>query len=91
MSGCGCGKSSAPCVPGKGERGLTGARGPQGDPGPAGPSTRSGRGIAVFVQNVEPDQNDFNSAYGTIEGFGVNGITGSDQIKAGDLWIDVCA
>ena len=50
----------------------------------------SGRGIAVFVQNLEPNQGDFDTQYGTIEGFGVNGITGSNVIKAGDLWIENC-
>ena len=90
MSKKGC-VECKPCGSTKGERGLQGPQGPQGEPGPAGPSTRSGRGVAVFVQNIEPDQTDFDNQYGAIEGFGVNGITGADEIKAGDLWIDACA
>tara|TARA_R110002126_G_scaffold158322_4_gene305723 strand:- start:13336 stop:13818 length:483 start_codon:yes stop_codon:yes gene_type:complete len=73
--------------------------GPQGDPGTnglpgqaGGPGTNgfSGRGIAVFVQNLQPNQTDFDNQYSGIEGFGVNGIPGSDVIKAGDLWIEDC-
>lgn len=59
--------------------------------GEDGPYGLSGRGVAVFVQTLEPTQTDFDTAYGTVEGFGVNGISGSNQIKAGDIWIENCA
>jgi hypothetical protein len=59
------------------------------DGGPGAPGF-SGRGVAVFVQNTEPNQTDFNNQYGLIEGFGQNGIPGSNQIKPGDIWIENC-
>jgi hypothetical protein len=42
------------------------------------------------VQTPEPTNIDFNLQYGTVEGFGVNYITGNNQIKPGDLWIEPC-
>jgi hypothetical protein len=85
------------CVGSQGATGLPGPKGNPGDPGTPGPigipgiDGLSGRGIAVFVQTTEPTLSDFNSLYGTIEGFGVNYISGNNQIKAGDLWIEPCA
>ena len=46
-----------------------------------------GRGVAVFIQDIEPIQTDFDDKYGEIDGFGVNGITGSNTFKPGDIWI----
>jgi hypothetical protein len=73
------------------EPGPEGSPGTPGQPGQPGTNGFSGRGIAVFVQDLEPDQTDFNNQYSAIEGFGVNGIPGSNVIKAGDLWIEDCA
>jgi hypothetical protein len=50
-------------------------------------ATKSGRGIAVFVQPIAPTQGDFNVKYGSTDGFGVNNIIGADHIQAGDIWI----
>lgn len=50
----------------------------------------AGRGIAVFVQTAEPTQANFNTAYGTVPGFGINNLPGANAIKPGDLWIDSC-
>jgi hypothetical protein len=46
-----------------------------------------GRGVAVFIQTSEPNQTDFNNQYGEVDGFGQNFITGSNELKPGDLWI----
>ena len=73
-----------------GPPGPPGDTGVQGDPGTPGTNGLSGRGIAVFTQALQPNQTDFNNQYGTIEGFGVNGIPGSAVIKPGDLWIEDC-
>lgn len=76
-----------------GPAGLAGAPGPQGPIGPNGidgidgTDGLVGRGVAVFVQELEPRQVDFDTQYGTIPGFGVDGLPGSDTFKAGDLWI----
>lgn len=67
--------------------GEEGAQGPVGQVGPIG---KSGRGVAVFVQVDAPDNADFNTFYGTVEGFGVNFISGNNQIKPGDIWIEPC-
>lgn len=69
---------------------CNGCPGPAGLPGPAGTDGKSGRGVAVFVQLTEPTPIDFNTLYGSVEGFGVNYIAGNNQIKAGDLWIEPC-
>lgn len=50
-----------------------------------------GRGIAVFVQDEEPTQEDFDELYGEVSGFGIQGISGSNQIKPGDLWLALCS
>jgi hypothetical protein len=50
----------------------------------------AGRGIAVFVQTAQPTQANFNTAYGTVSGFGINNLPGANVIKPGDLWIDSC-
>ena len=73
-----------------GEQGEQGEQGDKGDQGDNGTNGFSGRGIAVFVQDPEPTQTDFDNQYGNIQGFGVNGTPGSSQIKAGDLWIEDC-
>jgi hypothetical protein len=78
------------CTTKRGERGLRGATGPAGPAGATGANGLSGRGVAVFVQVDEPTQTDFNNQYGLTEGFGQNGIVGSNQIKAGDIWIENC-
>jgi hypothetical protein len=76
-----------------GPAGAAGAPGPQGPIGPDGNDGIDGtdgligRGVAVFVQELEPDQDDFDAQYGTVPGFGVDGIPGSDTFKPGDLWI----
>jgi hypothetical protein len=67
-----------------GEDGSDGVDGLDGEDGDDG---KSGRGVAVFVQGTQPNNTDFNTLYGSIEGFGVNFITGNNQIKAGDIWI----
>jgi hypothetical protein len=46
-----------------------------------------GRGVAVFVKPCQPNQIDFDTQYGTVQGFGVNGLPGSQTFKPGDLWI----
>ena len=51
------------------------------------PNPLTGRGVAVFIQDEEPIQTDFDVKYGEIDGFGINGITGSDTFKPGDIWI----
>ena len=48
-----------------------------------------GRGIAVFIQSASPVQSDFDNKYGSVDGFGVNGITGSNTFKDGDIWIKI--
>lgn len=48
-----------------------------------------GRGVAVFVQSAVPTQTDFDTKYGSVDGFGVNGITGSNTFKDGDIWIKI--
>lgn len=60
----------------------------QGADGEDGTDGISGRGVAVFFQDTEPDQSDFDSQYSNVEGFGVNGVTGSDTFKPGDLWVN---
>lgn len=79
-----------------GEPGNDGAPGTPGTPGAPGTDGtdgtdgKSGRGVAVFIQLTQPTSTDFNTLYGSVEGFGVNYITGNNQIKAGDLWIEPC-
>jgi hypothetical protein len=76
-----------------GPAGATGAPGPQGVAGPAGQDGDdglTGRGVAVFVQDTTPTQIDFDTLYGTVDGFGVNGLPGSETFKPGDLWINDC-
>ena len=76
--------------------GPTGPAGPQGLQGPIGPDGNDGtdglvgRGIAVFVQDTTPDTDDFDTLYGAVQGFGVNGIAGSNTFKPGDVWIENC-
>lgn len=76
--------------------GPTGPAGPQGLQGPIGPDGNDGtdglvgRGIAVFVQNTTPTQPNFDTLYGAVQGFGINGIAGSNTFKPGDLWLDLC-
>ena len=70
-----------------GNDGINGDPGANGNPGADG---LFGRGVAAFVQNTQPTQTDFNNDYGTIDGFGVNGIPGSNTFKPGDLWIEIC-
>lgn len=48
-----------------------------------------GRGVAVFIQPAFPTQADFDAKYGNVDGFGVNGITGSNTFKDGDIWIKI--
>lgn len=48
-----------------------------------------GRGVAVFIQSSSPVQADFNTKYGSVDGFGVNGIAGSNTFKDGDIWIKI--
>ena len=48
-----------------------------------------GRGIAVFIQSAFPTQSDFNTKYGNVDGFGINGTTGSNTFKDGDIWIKI--
>ena len=48
-----------------------------------------GRGVAVFIQSSFPTQADFDAKYGSVDGFGVNGITGSNTFKDGDIWIKI--
>ena len=84
------------CIGATGAEGATGVQGHPGNPGPQGligiPGLDglSGRGVAVFIQNTQPTATDFNTLYGTVQGFGVNYIFGNNQIKAGDLWIEPC-
>lgn len=52
-------------------------------------STLKGRGIAVFVQSSIPTQTDFNTKYASVDGFGTNGISGSNTFKDGDIWIKI--
>jgi hypothetical protein len=87
-------------IPGpQGPQGIPGPAGSAGAPGPQGPIGPNGndgddgligRGVAVFVQDTTPDQDDFDALYGTIPGFGVNGIPGSNTFKPGDIWISTC-
>jgi hypothetical protein len=79
------GLTGAPGVPGA--AGINGANGTDGTDGVDG---KSGRGIAVFSQVSIPTNADFNLEYGGVEGFGVNYITGNNQIKPGDIWIEPC-
>jgi len=78
----------------QGVAGPDGPAGPQGLQGPAGPAGVDGtdglvgRGVAVFAQSTTPNQSDFDAAYGAVDGFGVNGISGSNTFKPGDLWIE---
>jgi hypothetical protein len=80
----------------QGIAGPTGPAGPQGLQGTQGPAGLDGedgligRGVAVFVQNDQPDQDDFDTLYGSVDGFGVNGIPGSNTFKPGDLWLEDC-
>lgn len=48
-----------------------------------------GRGVAVFIQSASPTQTDFNTKYGNVDGFGINGIAGSNTFKDGDIWIKI--
>jgi hypothetical protein len=50
-------------------------------------SLKTGRGVAVFTQLTEPTQTDFNTEYGSVDGFGVNKITGANTFRPGDIWI----
>jgi len=87
-------------IPGpQGPQGIPGPAGPAGAPGPQGPIGPDGndgadglvgRGVAVFVQSSEPTQDEFNNLYGEVDGFGVNGIPGSETFKPGDIWISNC-
>ena len=82
--------------------GPTGNPGQPGDPGPigstgatglagqSGQNGLTGRGVAVFVQNTEPTQIDFDNEYSNVSGFGIKNLPGNDQIKPGDLWIENC-
>jgi hypothetical protein len=81
----------------QGPQGIPGPAGPAGAPGPQGLQGNSGddgedgltgRGIATFVINTEPTQTDFDSQYGNVPGFGINGLPGSETFKPGDLWIN---
>jgi len=74
-----------------GPQGATGLQGIQGFPGSPGVNGYSGRGVAVFLQTTTPTQPDFDSIYGTIEGFGVNYIGTNNTIRPGDIWIEPCA
>ena len=68
-------------------------------PPPVPAPGKSGRGVAVFVGQFSgvsptligfPTSTDFQTEYGTQEGFGVNYISGNNQLKAGDIWISPC-
>lgn len=74
----------------QGPQGVNGSQGVKGDPGNAGTDGKSGRGVAVFVQTTQPTSTDFNSLYGSVDGFGVNNLPGNNQIRPGDLWIEPC-
>jgi|LauGreDrversion4_2_1035121.scaffolds.fasta_scaffold14133_2 hypothetical protein len=74
----------------EGAKGDPGKRGDTGNPGTPGAPGKVGRGVAVFAQEAQPDLTAFNTKYGTVDGYGVNGITGSNAIKAGDIWIKPC-
>lgn len=71
-----------------GPQGANGAQGIQGLPGSPGTDGKSGRGVAVFLQNTTPTQLDFDSIYGSIEGYGVNYIGTNNTIRPGDIWIE---
>jgi len=73
-----------------GSSGPIGPAGPQGLPGNSGTDGKSGRGVAVFVQTTEPTQSDFDSIYGSIEGYGINYIGTNNTIRPGDVWIEPC-
>lgn len=73
-----------------GSPGPIGPPGPQGLPGNSGTDGKSGRGVAVFVQTTQPTQSDFDSIYGSIEGYGVNYIGTNNTIRPGDIWIEPC-
>lgn len=73
-----------------GPQGANGSQGIQGFPGSPGVNGYSGRGVAVFLQTTTPTQPDFNSIYGSIEGFGVNYIGSNNTIRPGDIWIEPC-
>ena len=98
-NGCGCpppviipGEINGPpgAIGEKGTTGDSGTNGIDGIDGIDGTNGIDGRGVAAFVQNTQPTQTDFNNDYGTIDGFGVNGIPGSETFKPGDIWINVC-
>lgn len=84
------------CTGPQGEPGLPGVQGNPGTPGVQGPigipgiDGLTGRGVAIFVQDTQPTQANFDALYGTTEGFGINYLFGNNQIKAGDLWIQPC-
>lgn len=67
-----------------GPQGLQGLQGPNGQDGSDG---LTGRGVAVFDQETQPNQNDFDNLYGSVDGFGANSIPGSNTFRPGDLWI----
>jgi hypothetical protein len=71
-----------------GPQGSNGAQGIQGLPGSPGTDGKSGRGVAVFLQSTTPTQLDFDSIYGSIEGYGVNYIGTNNTIRPGDIWIE---
>jgi hypothetical protein len=71
-----------------GAQGSNGAQGIQGLPGSPGTDGKSGRGVAVFLQSTTPTQLDFDSIYGSIEGYGVNYIGTNNTIRPGDIWIE---
>jgi hypothetical protein len=73
-----------------GTTGNTGLRGEPGIAGTNGSPGKSGRGVAVFSQTAQPTSANFTALYGTTEGFGTNFITGNNQIKPGDIWIEPC-
>lgn len=74
----------------QGTNGTNGTDGADGVPGVNGENGLTGRGVAVFTQVTEPNQTDFDNEYGTIDGFGVNSVPGSETFKPGDIWIEPC-
>jgi hypothetical protein len=46
--------------------------------------------LLCFLQTTVPTQPDFDSIYGSIEGFGVNYIGSNNTIRPGDIWIEPC-
>jgi hypothetical protein len=78
-------------IPGPaGSPGVPGVQGPIGPDGNDGADGLVGRGVAIFVQDTEPTQGDFDAQYGNVDGFGVNAIPGSNTFKPGDIWISNC-